>query len=80
MISCRELTELVTEYAEGRMAFLDRVRFQIHLGSCRGCRRFVRQMRATARALGRLPPPELPAGLRDELLRRFDGWRRMGGV
>jgi anti-sigma factor RsiW len=78
MISCRDVTELVTEYAEGRMSFLDRLRFHVHLGMCRHCRRYVRQMKATAKALGKLPPPELPAELRDELLRRFDGWKGEG--
>ena len=79
MIDCRNVTELVTEYAEGRLSLADRIRFQLHLGTCRGCRRYVRQMKVTAEALGRLPPPELPPDLRDELIRRFDGWKGRGG-
>ncbi len=76
MLSCRELAELVTDHAEGRMSLPERVRFQLHLGMCRPCRAYVRQMKATARALGRLPPPELSRELERELLRRFDGWRK----
>ena len=75
MLTCKEITELVTAYAEGRLGLLDRLRFQLHLGMCRHCRRYVRQLEATARALGRLPEPEIPPELRDELLRRFDGWK-----
>ncbi len=75
MLSCREITELVTDYAEGALGLGDRLRFQLHLGLCRHCRTYVRQLRATARALGRLPEPELPPALRDELLRRFEGWK-----
>jgi predicted anti-sigma-YlaC factor YlaD len=74
MITCRQVAELVTDYAEGHLPLLDRLRFQLHLGLCRDCRSYVRQLRVTARALGRLPEPELPPGLRDELLRRFDTW------
>jgi len=75
MLTCRELTEVVTDYLEGRMGFADRLRFQLHLGLCRHCRAYLRQMKATARTLGKLPEPTLPPGLRDELLRRFEGWK-----
>jgi anti-sigma factor RsiW len=75
MLTCRQVTELVTDYAEGHLGRWDRLRFQLHLGLCRDCRAYVRQLRATARALGHLPPPELPAGLELELVRRFEGWK-----
>jgi hypothetical protein len=35
----------------------------------------VRQLQATARALGKLPEPELPKELEADLLRRFEGWK-----
>jgi anti-sigma factor RsiW len=75
MLTCKEITELVTDHAEGNLSFMDRIRFHMHIGMCRHCRRYVRQVKATAAALGRLPPPELPPELEDELLRRFEGWR-----
>lgn len=79
MLTCREIAELVTEYTEGRLSLWDRLRFQLHLGLCRNCRRYVRQVRATTSALGELPPPEVPRELEEELLRRFDGWKRHRG-
>ena len=75
MMTCKQITQLVTSYAEGELGLLDRLRFQVHLGLCAHCRRYVRQLRATARALGKLPEPELPKELEAELLRRFDGWK-----
>jgi anti-sigma factor RsiW len=75
MLSCKEITELVTAYAEGQLSFTDRLRFRLHIGMCRNCRAYVRQMKATVAALGKLPAPELTPELRDELLRRFDGWK-----
>lgn len=76
MLTCRDVTALVTDYTEGRLSLWDRLRFQLHLGMCRSCRAYVRQVRATTRALGKLPPPEVPPELEDELLRRFEGWRK----
>jgi anti-sigma factor RsiW len=75
MLTCKQIAELVTARAEGQLGFADRLRFQLHLGRCANCRTWVRQVEATARALGRLPPPELPPELEAELLRRFEGWK-----
>jgi anti-sigma factor RsiW len=80
MLGCRDVTGLVTEYVEGRLSRSDRLRFQLHLGLCRGCRAYVRQMRLTARSLGALPPPRMPPDVEQELLRRFQDWRRPGGA
>ncbi len=75
MLTCKEITELVTAYVEGQLSFTDRLRFRLHIGMCHNCRAYVRQMKATVAALGKLPAPELTPELRDELLRRFDGWK-----
>ena len=76
MLTCKEITELVTEYAEGNLSLMDRLRFQMHIGMCRNCRRYVRQVKATAAALGLLPPPETSPDLVQELLRRFESWKK----
>jgi anti-sigma factor ChrR (cupin superfamily) len=68
MLTCKEITELVTDYAEGNLSFMDRLRFRMHIGMCRNCRRYVRQVKATAAAL-----------LEQELLQRFESWKRTRG-
>jgi anti-sigma factor RsiW len=75
MLTCKQMTELVTAYAEGQLGFMDRLRFRLHLGMCSHCRTYVRQLRATAQALGKLPEPEIPPELQAELMRRFEGWK-----
>lgn len=75
MLTCKQITELVTDYAEGQLRLTDQVRFWLHLGMCSHCRSYVRQLRATARALGKLPEPEIPPELQAELLRRFESWK-----
>jgi anti-sigma factor RsiW len=79
MLSCREITELVTDYVEGALSFTDRLRFQMHIGMCRHCRAYLRQMKLSAKTLGYLPEPELPPELENELLRRFEGWKASRG-
>jgi anti-sigma factor RsiW len=76
MLTCKQIAELATAYAEGELGFADRLRFQLHLGLCADCRTWVRQLKATARALGKLPDAELPRELEAELLRRFEDWKK----
>jgi predicted anti-sigma-YlaC factor YlaD len=75
MLTCQQLTELVTEYLEGRMSFWRRAQFQMHLGMCKRCRAYIHQMKATVRILGRLPSEPVPTELKDELLKRFNGMK-----
>jgi anti-sigma factor RsiW len=74
MPTCKEITELVTDYVEGKLPWSKRVAFQFHLGICLHCRVYLAQMQATKRALGHVPAAPLPDDVRDELLRRFKGW------
>jgi len=76
MAYCRTLTELVTDYLEGRLSTGERLRFQLHLGLCRHCRAYLKQMKLTVRKLGQLPAEPMPAEVKAELLARFRGWAR----
>jgi hypothetical protein len=71
MLTCQEVTELVTDYLEGRMSLWRRAQFQMHVGMCRHCRAYLRQMRMTVRTLGKLPNEPVPMDVRDALLARF---------
>ncbi len=73
---CADVTELVTDFVEGRMSVRDRLRFQIHLGACGHCRAYLAQMRATVQTLGRVVPAPMPADVRTELERRFRDWSK----
>ena len=74
MLSCQQMTDLVTDYLEGRMGLADRMRFQMHLGMCKHCRAYLRQMKATIATLGKLPDEPVPDGVRDEMRKRFAAW------
>jgi hypothetical protein len=80
MMTCKELTEIVTDYLEGRMSFMQRLQFRFHVGMCQHCRAYLRQMKMTIKTLGTLPDEPIPADVRDELLERFRSIRRGGGA
>lgn len=82
MLTCRELTQTITDYVERRMPLTRRLEFQFHLGICVMCRAYLRQVRATIRVLGRLPDEPIPEDVAEEMLRRFRNWKagdRSGG-
>ena len=76
MLSCQELTELVQDYSDGRLTFMQRLQFELHVGMCRHCREYLRQLRTATLALKSLPIEPMPDELRDELLARFRTWKR----
>jgi len=75
MLNCQQITQLVTDYVEGRLSFGKRLAFQMHIGMCRHCRRYLRQMRVATKALGSLPREPIPADVKQELLERFKNWK-----
>lgn len=76
MLTCREIVELLTEYLEGRMPWMQRLQLQLHLGMCGSCRRYLRQMRSTMKALGTIPDEPPPEQVEAELLQRFRTWKK----
>jgi anti-sigma factor RsiW len=65
-IACRELVELVTEYLEGALPPDEVAAIDRHLAECDPCLRYLRQMRATGRALSLLPTEQVSETLSDE--------------
>lgn len=80
MLTCKEITALATDYAEGHLGAADRATFEGHLAGCAGCSAWVEQLATTALAVGALPEPAVPLEMRRELLERFDDWARHRGV
>lgn len=74
-MTCQDFVELITDYLEGELSFLQRLRFHLHLGLCFGCRVYLRQMQQAVRTLGRLPEEAPPPEIREQLLRRFRSWK-----
>jgi predicted anti-sigma-YlaC factor YlaD len=75
-LTCKEFVEVVTDYLEGALSFTDRMRFHLHLGVCRGCRAYLRQIKQTIQTLDRLPVQPPPPEVREALIERFRNWKR----
>ena len=60
MLTCKQITELVTDYLGGQLGLADRMRCQTHLGMCKHCRAYRRQMKTTIETLGCLPDDPIP--------------------
>ncbi len=74
-MTCKELTELITDFLEGHLSFGEWIRFQLHIGMCRHCRAYLRQMRMTIRTVGQVPADPISPEVCDELLVRFKEWK-----
>ena len=77
-MTCRELSEIVTDYLEGAMPLQDRIRFDLHLAVCPECRRYVEQMQRTVTSLGRVPAEPIAPEVEAKLLERFRDWKQTG--
>jgi len=74
-MACQELVEVITDYLEGTLPELDRVRFEEHLRTCPACHEYVEQMRALIRLSGGLTARSLDTDSVDALLHAFRDWR-----
>ena len=54
MLSCKQVTRLVSQGLDREMGFTERVRLRVHLAICDGCTNFKQQTEFLRRALARL--------------------------
>ena len=79
-ITCKELTEVLTDYIEGVMPLEDRARFEAHLAICDGCATYVDHMRQVIATVHELRPHDVEATAPDALLEAFRAWKRGGPI
>ncbi|HEX6828434.1 MAG TPA: zf-HC2 domain-containing protein [Burkholderiales bacterium] len=60
MLSCKEVTELVSQSQDRELTVAERVALKIHFTVCTGCRNFDAQMALIRRAFQRLSRGEAP--------------------
>jgi anti-sigma factor RsiW len=74
-LTCKELTELITDYLEDLLPHTERVRIEEHLSVCPACVTYLDQMRFTIKALGAKPRGEIPKAIESNLLQAFRSWK-----
>lgn len=74
---CRQVVELLTDYLEGALAAADRQRLEAHLADCPHCTEYLRQLKLTIEAAGRVSHDldELAPEARDELVTLYRRWK-----
>ena len=74
-LTCKELTELVTDYLEDKLLPPERIRFEQHLSACDGCVTYIDQIRTLVVALGARPRVDIPMSMESDLLLGFRRWK-----
>lgn len=81
LLTCAEMTELITDYLEGAMSLEERFEFQKHVGLCRDCREYLHQMQVTVDTLGAMPEDAaVPEHVMGELMHKFRHWNKRRGA
>jgi anti-sigma factor RsiW len=65
----------MTSYLDGELAPRDRARLESHLAECDHCDEYLRQLRATVEALGRVELDDLTEEAVDDLVALYRRWR-----
>lgn len=50
MLTCKEITHLLSESQDRKLSISERVQTEMHLAMCKGCRNFKEQMRFLRKA------------------------------
>jgi hypothetical protein len=60
MLSCKQVTRLVSQGLDRELGFAERVKLRVHLAICDGCTQFGKQMALLREAMARLAeqPPK----------------------
>ncbi len=74
-LTCKELTDLVTDYVEGALTGRDRERFEEHMMTCPPCQVYLDQMRHTIELLGQLPEDTISPEAEEVLLEALRHWK-----
>ena len=71
---CRQVVALVSDYLDGNLSRRDRAKLEAHLKACPHCTEYVRQIRTTVAATGRVSRRSLPPKARRELVALYREW------
>lgn len=71
MLSCRQLTECITDYLEGHLGAGKRLQLRWHLLRCAPCRAYLAHLRLMLQTLGALPPEPVSAAVHQTLMDSF---------
>lgn len=71
---CRQVVALVSDYLDGNLSKRDQARLEAHLRDCPHCTEYVRQIRTTVEATGKVTRKALAPKARRELVALYREW------
>ncbi len=74
MLSCKELTSLLSDYLDGRLSWSKRLSFELHLWFCPACRKYGSQFAETRDLVAQADDCALSDEAKSLLMKRFKGW------
>jgi anti-sigma factor RsiW len=75
---CRQAVALMTDYLDGALSARDHARLEGHLADCPHCSEYLKQIRVTVAAAGRVEAEDLAPEALDELVSLYQRWRETG--
>src|SRR5262245_11521184 len=83
-LPCRHVVDRTTDYLEGHLSTLVKLRLSLHLALCTNCRTYVKQIALVREAMALLPksisPPPKQARLRQDFAQRHAPLQRPKGL
>lgn len=72
MLKCRELSELSSDYLDGKLSFFPRLKIWWHLVGCVHCRRYIEQLKLVTGMLRQAPPAQAEENEVDKIMGRIE--------
>ncbi|BCE00536.1 zf-HC2 domain-containing protein [Marinicellulosiphila megalodicopiae] len=72
MLNCKQVTEQTSEYIDGNVTGLGKVRIKFHLLMCKHCRGFVKKIRITKSVVGKLSFAPVDKSKIDDIMDRIE--------
>lgn len=79
MLNCSEVTSLASDYLDGALPRRTRLGIRFHLLMCWMCRRYLKQLDLTTRALRHLTGAGTPVEPPEQLRETFRAWKAERG-
>jgi hypothetical protein len=83
MLSCKEVATRASALIDGELGMWQALQMRLHLAMCKGCQRFIDQMRTTRDLTETVPVTDAPAGTDDDgidaILSQLQEGKQKGG-
>ncbi len=73
---CHGVVDILSDYLDGYLSLVDRLRIRFHLAMCPKCTAYFRQFRTVYEATGRVRPEDLPEDFDRVMAEVLQRWKQ----